>query len=70
MAKKCVICDAEAEFFVKGIPNDRYCRECAEENFNDLELLEKVSSEKEKIKKDIEDKLPDTGGSEESREEE
>ena len=40
--KKCVVCDAEPEFCVKGIPHDAYCRECAEEHFSDLGLLERI----------------------------
>lgn len=43
MPKKCVLCDEKADFFVKGMENESYCRECAETNF-DLENLEKIKT--------------------------
>lgn len=44
MSKKCVICNEEAEYFVKGMENECYCMECAETNFN-LDNLEKVDKD-------------------------
>lgn len=44
MTKKCIICGKKAEFKIKGA-NEYYCEECAEENFGELELLEKIGEE-------------------------
>ena len=41
MPKKCIICGAEAKYLIKGT-SDYYCDECAEENFADISLLQKV----------------------------
>lgn len=41
MPKKCIICGAEAKYAIKGT-SDYYCEECAEENFSDISLLQKV----------------------------
>ena len=46
MPKKCIICGKEAKYLIKGT-SDYYCDECAEENFADLSLLQKVE-EKDK----------------------
>ena len=41
--KVCFICEAKrAEFFIKGNPEDAYCKECAEDSFGDLEYLERL----------------------------
>lgn len=61
MQKKCIICAAEAVLCVKGMTNDCYCQECAEENFADLSYLEKIEDVKKELKaaesKEIEDDL-------------
>ena len=44
MTKKCIICSAIAVYGVKGT-SDFYCMECAEENFDDLSLLEKIEDQ-------------------------
>ena len=44
MGKHCIICGEEAVFCVKGA-SGYYCEECAKENFSDLNLLEKLSSQ-------------------------
>lgn len=44
MAKKCVICEGEAEYRVKDNP-DYYCEECAIEHFGDLSYLQKIDGE-------------------------
>lgn len=50
MPKKCIICGAEAKYCIKGT-SDYYCDECAEENFADITLLQKVEDkEKEDVK--------------------
>jgi len=41
MPKKCIICNKEAEFYIK-YSSESYCKECAEENFDDLSYLEKI----------------------------
>jgi hypothetical protein len=38
---KCVICSVNAEYCIRGVPEDCYCRECAEEFFQSLEDLDK-----------------------------
>lgn len=53
MVKKCIICGEKAEFRIKDC-NDFYCRECAEENFADLTLLQRVEEEAQALKKLIE----------------
>ncbi len=41
MPKKCIICEDEAEYGIRGT-SDYYCKKCAKENFADLGLLEKL----------------------------
>ncbi|MEM4397173.1 MAG: hypothetical protein QW757_00950 [Candidatus Woesearchaeota archaeon] len=39
----CIICEEkEAEYCIKGIPKDCYCKECAEESFGSVDVLEKL----------------------------
>lgn len=38
MPKKCLICEEEATFAIKDT-NDYYCKECAEEQFDDTSYL-------------------------------
>ena len=41
--KLCILCEEkEAKFCIKGLPKDCYCKECAEQQFADLGLLEKL----------------------------
>ena len=49
MVKKCIICDEEAKFRIKD-GNEFYCKECAQESFADLSLLQKVEQEATIIK--------------------
>jgi len=44
MVKKCIICGEEAQFRIKDSP-EFYCQECAEENFADLTVLQRVEEE-------------------------
>ncbi|MGV8150686.1 MAG: hypothetical protein ACP5NV_03090 [Candidatus Woesearchaeota archaeon] len=39
--KKCTICQGVAKYFLKGT-NHSYCKNCALENFSDLEYLQKI----------------------------
>ncbi len=41
-SKKCIICNDPAEFCMRGIPNNVYCRDCALEYFKFLNYLEKL----------------------------
>lgn len=41
MTKKCVVCGEEAAYLIKGT-SDKYCNDCAEENFADVSLLETI----------------------------
>jgi hypothetical protein len=36
----CIICGAKAEFCMRGLPNNTYCRECAESYFKLLDYLD------------------------------
>jgi hypothetical protein len=41
--KLCIMCEEkEAQFSIKGIPKDCYCRQCAIESFGDVDVLEKI----------------------------
>ena len=45
MSQNCIICEKKtAKFFIKGVSKYCYCRECAEEQFSDLDLLEKIDA--------------------------
>ena len=41
----CIICSAKAEFCMRGLPNNTYCRECAEAYFGLLEYLDRLGSQ-------------------------
>lgn len=41
MPKKCIICEEEAIFAIKDT-NDYYCKDCAEEQFDDVSYLVSV----------------------------
>ncbi len=56
MAKKCIVCDDEAKFKIKD-SSDYYCQECAEENFNALDLLIKLDEEAQRLKEFLNTKL-------------
>lgn len=52
MVKKCIICNEEAAFRIKDC-SEFYCQECAQENFADLSLLQKLEEEAQALKKAI-----------------
>ncbi|MBI4983320.1 hypothetical protein HZC32_01635 [Candidatus Woesearchaeota archaeon] len=56
MTKKCIICNHEAMYRVKDSP-DFYCKECAEENFGDLNLLMRVEEEAQKLKEVVKQRM-------------
>lgn len=57
MAKKCIVCDAEATYKIKDT-SDYYCPECAQEHFADLSMLLKVEEEAQRLKQLVEEKEP------------
>ncbi len=40
--KTCIVCGETAEFCMRGIPQNTYCRGCAKDYFKLLSYLEKV----------------------------
>jgi len=41
--KLCILCEEnETKFCIKGLPKDCYCKVCAEQQFGDLGLLQKL----------------------------
>ena len=56
LGKKCIICGEEATFCIKGT-SDYYCQECAEENFADLSVLQKVEEEAQRLSEIIKEKM-------------
>ena len=56
MAKKCVVCDAQADFRIKDT-SEFYCQECAEDNFSDISLLVKVEEPAQQLKETIKKRL-------------
>ena len=58
MSKKCMICGSDAAFHIKD-SSEYYCEDCAQENFSDLQLLEPLHSQAQKIKEMIEQRAKD-----------
>ena len=56
MAKKCIICQDPAAFAIKAT-NDYYCKECAENQFEDVTFLISI----EDINKPVEDIVDQKG---------
>ncbi len=56
MTKKCIICRQTAYYQIKDSA-DYYCRDCAEENFSDVEMLVTVEEEAQRLKKAIDERL-------------
>ena len=56
MGKKCILCDAEAEFRIKDT-SDYYCKDCAEDSFADISVLVKVEEEAQRLKNVIETRI-------------
>ena len=48
MPKKCILCEKEAEYCIKG-SSESYCKECAVEQFHDVDYLQKVEEQPKKI---------------------
>ena len=71
MPKKCMMCENEAEYCIKGCP-ESYCKECAVEQFQDVDYLQKIEELEIKRKLILVDDAIEEGASEseESRSEE
>jgi hypothetical protein len=41
---QCIVCKEKAEFCMRGLPKNTYCRDCAEAYFGLLEYLDKLES--------------------------
>ena len=68
MGKKCIICTEEAKYKIKDT-SDYYCLECAEENFNDLNLLVTMEEEAKRLKEYLKSRMDDLVESERELEE-
>ncbi|HLC91038.1 MAG TPA: hypothetical protein VJI15_04675 [Candidatus Nanoarchaeia archaeon] len=64
MAKKCIICNAEAVYKIKDT-SDYYCKDCAQENFSDISMLMSVEEEAQKLKSYLKEKIEDVQKDEE-----
>lgn len=40
--KKCIVCGKVATHCMRGLPNNTYCKECAQEHFKFLNYLERL----------------------------
>ena len=58
-SKRCTLCDAEANYCIKG-SSECYCEECAVENFGDITYLIKVEDAAKELKDKI-DQLTEEG---------
>ncbi len=58
MAKKCIICEKQAEYEVKG-GSASYCEDCAKENFSDISFLIKVAEQAQKLKEVLKERMTD-----------
>jgi len=56
MGKRCIVCGEEAVYRIKDT-SDFYCRECAQENFADLDMLLKVEEEVTRLKDVLKERL-------------
>ena len=64
MPKKCMLCDNSAEYFIKGC-SETYCKECAQEQFQDLDYLQKIDESAEKSPKSSSEEQADQEETEE-----
>jgi hypothetical protein len=54
--KKCIICEGEAEFVIKGT-SDYYCKKHAEEYFGDISVLQTIEEQAQYLKDLIKERL-------------
>ena len=48
MPKKCILCEKEAEYCIKG-SSESYCKECAVEQFQDVDYLQRIEERSKKV---------------------
>ncbi|MBW2983898.1 hypothetical protein KY361_02185 [Candidatus Woesearchaeota archaeon] len=48
MPKKCILCEKEAEYCIKG-SSESYCKECAVEQFQDVDYLQRIEKQSKKV---------------------
>ena len=53
---ECILCDNEAEFFIKGTSNG-YCKDCAEDSFGDISYLVKAETQAKALKDATKERL-------------
>src|SRR3989344_7014202 len=58
MAKKCIICEEEAQYYIKDT-FDYYCVDCAHEQFGDLSVLVTIEQQALALKKVIDKSILD-----------
>jgi len=56
MPKKCILCEKNAKFAVKG-STDFYCEECAKETFGDVSVLVAVEEKAGALKEFLDEKI-------------
>ena len=56
MPKKCILCEKEAEYGIKG-SSETYCKECAVEQFQDVDYLQKIEEPSKKVMNLINDSV-------------
>ena len=56
MTKRCIVCNAGAEFRIKDT-SDFYCQDCAEENFADLTMLINVEEEAQRFRQVLQSRM-------------
>ncbi len=54
--KQCIICDEPAKYKIKDT-SDYYCKECAQENFSDIEMLVVVEDDAVRLQRFIKGKI-------------
>jgi hypothetical protein len=64
MGKSCIICGEKASFKIKDT-SDFYCEDCAKESFSDIELLETLEEDAQKLKGYLEERYAQEGNKEE-----
>ena len=56
MPRKCILCEKEAEYGIKG-SSETYCKECAVEQFQDVDYLQKIEEPSKKVMNLINDSV-------------
>ena len=67
MAKKCIICEEEAQYYIKDT-SDYYCVDCAHEQFGDLSVLVAIEQHAQALKKAIDKSILDEKELEDNKE--